>query len=128
MPIELILIEAHYPGRAAVLAGFILLGGGLGNGSTARRTAEVSLLRNWSFIPSEEDREVLEGMEECIRTLLEDDVDRGIKTLEGASNVLRFSNPLQVFGGMTDLAGLSLELTRLLLAADSGGRCRSASA
>lgn len=128
MPIELILIEAHYPGRAAVLAGFILLGDGLGNESTGSRTAEVSLLRNWDFIPSEEDREVLEEMEECIRSLLEEDADRGIKTLEGASNVLRFSNPLQVLGGMTDLAGLNLELTRLLLGADSGGQCRSASA
>lgn len=128
MPIELILIEAHYPGRAAVLAGFILLGDGLQGETTGNRTAKVNLLKNWSFVPNEEDREVLEGMEECIRSLLEDDVERGIKTLEGASNVLRFSDPLQVLGGMTDLAGLSLELNRLLLAADSGGRCRSASA
>lgn len=124
MPVELIWIEAHYPGHAAVLAGFILLGDGPMKG----RSFEVSLLSDWSFVATEEDREVLAGMEEHIRSMLEDDLEHGIKTLQEASNVLRFSDRLRVCLKIADVAGLRHELTRLLLASDSGERSLSASA
>lgn len=124
MPVELIWIEAHYPGRTAVLAGFILLG----NEATKERIVEVSLLRDWSFVSSEDDREVLTGMEGFICSLLKDDLERGLAVLQNASNVLRVSDRLQVIGGKADISELRCQLNRLLLAADSGGASLSASA
>lgn len=115
MSLELIWIEAHFPQLPPVLAGFVLL-------DCEEHCFAAKLLDDWSFLPDEEDRDVLAGMEEYILCLLQDDLEAGIRTLQEASNVIRFSTRLRISAGTYDkLTRLSEELARLLLTGCSGG-------
>lgn len=124
MPIDLIWLEAHLPGLPAMLAGYILIGHERGS----HNTLAVSLHKDWSFIPSE-DRDVLAGMEDYLRSLLEEDLERGLSTLSEASNVIRCSDRLRLVGPKAvEVSGLSQQLDRLLLSGARGELSFSASA
>lgn len=111
MPVQLIWIEAHFPSLAPVLAGFIILQHDT-RGSTS---FVVNLLKDWRFVPTQDDQEVLTEMEGFVRSMLEEDFVGGMIALQEASNTLRFSVPLQLVGFSSDIHTLSRELGKILL-------------
>lgn len=124
MPVDLILLEAHLPGLPAVLAGFILID----QEPAAPVRVTVSMHKGWGFVRSEEDRDVLAGMEDYLRSLLEEDLERGLSTLKEASNVIRCSDRLRLVGPAAEISVLSQQLDRLLLSDARGELSFSASA
>ncbi len=87
MPIEIILLEVHHPSLPRpVLAGFGLLDESAGRW-------EVRFSKDWGMIHDTDDRAVLEGMGDFLRSL---DPLSALSILEQSSNVIRCSDRLEI--------------------------------
>lgn len=117
---DVIWIEVHYPGQPPMLAGFVLLG----SDATGRPKVDVSMMRDWTFIPDQENRDVLSGMESFLQSLFAESIESALDWLQQSSNVIRCSDRLRLPAHTSELESLSNSLRRLLL----GGTVHSASA
>lgn len=109
--LEVIWIELHLPAVPATLAGFILLE--IRHGRPV--SAQVRMLADWSFLADPEDRRVLAGMEQLVRSMLEEDLDGALSHLEQASNVIRCSQRLQLPGAAAAVETAAAQLAAVLL-------------